>query len=252
MYSQFRGTQRTLEAANVIMSYEDKACADAQFSNPSVGLDPNQVALFVGLSLAVSFLCVVMIWPIPASAFNHEGGLIETISAAALFLAGLVALMRYRGISRLYIALVCLLLAERELEADVYTEGRLPFIILDALDTLLDVTAVRIVLTVVILGGILWHGIPNSIRAFKIRAPFLKVFFLAGSVAVLAQLLEELSGIFDESLSVEMAVRLFVMEETLEMYFSIGILAAVLIGWPKSKSEEKQYDQQSRRNPDAR
>ena len=43
-----------------------------------------------------------------------------------------------------------------------------------------------------------------------------------------------------------------VMEETLEMYFSIGILAAVLIGWPKPKSEEKQNDQQYRRLPHSR
>ena len=42
------------------------------------------------------------------------------------------------------------------------------------------------------------------------------------------------------------------LEETLEMYFSIGILAAVLIGWPKIRSEEIQNDKRSERLPDAR
>ena len=234
------------------MRHEDKACASAQFANPSIRIGANRNVFFVVLVSAVSFLFVVLIWPEAAAAFIQEGGLIETISATALLVSGLVALTRFRGISRLYIGLVCLLLAERELEAEVYTEGSAPFVVLNWVDLLLDVTAVRIVLAAIVIGGLLWHGIPNGIKALKIRAPFLMIFFLAGSVAVLAQLLEEISGLFDEYLSVAMATRLFVMEETLEMYFSIGILAAVLIGWPKPKSEEKQNDQQYRRLPHAR
>ncbi|EEE38726.1 hypothetical protein RKLH11_2570 [Rhodobacteraceae bacterium KLH11] len=78
------------------------------------------------------------------------------------------------------------------------------------------------------------------------------VFVLAGSAAVVAQLLEEVSGLFAATLSAVMEARLFALEETLEMYFSIGILAAVLIGWPRSSSEEIQNDQQTRRDPDAR
>ncbi len=234
------------------MRHEDKACASALFANPSIRIGANRNVFFVVLVSAVSFLFVVMIWPEAAAAFIQEGGLIETISATALLVSGLVALARYRGVSRLYIAVVCLLLAERELEAEVYTEGSAPFVVLNWVDLLLDVTAVRIALAAIVIGGLLWHGIPNGIKALKIRAPFLMIFFLAGSVAVLAQLLEEISGLFDEYLSVAMATRLFVMEETLEMYFSIGILAAVLIGWPKPKSEEKQNDQQYRRLPHAR
>ncbi len=234
------------------MRHEDKACASAQFANPSIRIGANRNVFFVVLVSAVSFLCVVVIWHQPAATFIQEGGLIETISASALLAAGLVALVRFRGVSRLYIAVVCLLLAERELEAEVYTEGSAPFVVLNWVDLLLDVTAVRIVLAAIVIGGLLWHGIPNGIKALKIRAPFLMIFFLAGSVAVLAQLLEEISGLFDEYLSVAMVTRLFVMEETLEMYFSIGILAAVLIGWPKPKSEEKQNDQQYRRLPHAR
>ncbi len=234
------------------MRHEDKACANAQFANPSIRIGVNRNVFFVVLVSAVSFLFVVMIWPEAAAAFIQEGGLIETISATALLVSGLVALARYRGVSRLYIAVVCLLLAERELEAEVYTEGSAPFVVLNWIDLLLDVTAVRIALAAIVIGGLLWHGIPNGIKALKIRAPFLVFFFLAGSVAVLAQLLEEISGLFHEYLSVAMATRLFVMEETLEMYFSIGILAAVLIGWPKPKSEEKQNDQQYRRLPHAR
>ncbi len=234
------------------MSNEDKTFADAHIANPSIRFGANQVVIFATLVSAVSFLCVVMVWPQAAAAFNQEGGLIETTSATALLVSGLVALVRYRGISRLYIALVCLLLAERELEAEVYTEGSAPFVVLSWIDLVLDVTAIRIVLAAIVIGGLLWHGVPNGIKALKIRAAFLMVFVLAGSVAVLAQLLEEISGLFGGYITVAMATRLFVMEETLEMYFSIGILAAVLIGWPKPKSEEKQNDQQYRRLPHAR
>lgn len=209
-------------------------------------------ALRAAFVIATAYLCAIAIWPLQISAFNQEGGLTETISAAALLVAGLSALVRFPGITRLYIGLVCLLLAERELEADVYSEGSLPFFVLSGLDALLDMTVVRILLAVIIIGGIAWHGIPNGWRAFKLRAPFLMIFVLAGSVAVIAQLLEEVSGFLDANLSATMATRLFVMEETLEMYFSIGILAAVLIGWPKSNSEEIPHDQQSRRTTDPR
>ena len=234
------------------MRNKNKACADAQTATAFDRLGTKGGALVGSLSLAVVLLCVIMIWPLQAAAFNQEGGLIETISATALLAAGLVALVRFPGLSRLYIALVCLLLAERELEAEVYTEGSVLFVVLEWLDLLLDATTVRIALGVIVIGGLLWHGIPNGVRALKIRAPFLMVFALAGSVAVLAQILEEVSGFFSESLSVTMATRLFVLEETLEMYFSIGILAAVLIGWPKIRSEEIQNDKRSERLPDAR
>lgn len=188
------------------------------------------------------FLCVVILWPMQAAAFNQEGGLIETISAAGLFAAGIAALFRFPGFSRSYIALVCLLLAERELEADIYAEGSAPFFVLNGLDNLLDMTAVRVVLALLVIGGIIWHGGPNAWRAVKLRAPFLKVFLLAGAAAVIAQLLEEVSGLYDGELSATMATRLFVLEETLEMYFSIGILASVLMGWPKSQIDENTHD----------
>ena len=90
----------------------------------------------------------------------------------------------------------------------------------------------------------------QCLAAARQRAPFLFVFVLAGIAAVLAQLLEEVSDLFEADLSTLVAARLFVLEETLEMYFSIGILAAVLIGWPKSKTEEMAND--SNRQPDTR
>ncbi len=206
------------------------------------GID--RTAFRAAIVLALVALCAVAIWPLQAAALNQEGGLIETISAAALFTAGVVALVRYRGVQRLYIGFVLLLLAERELEAEVYAEDSLPFLLLNGLDQLLDMTLVRVVLAVVILGGFVWHGIPNAWRALKLRAPFLLVFFLAGFSAFVAQVLEEISSAFDQGMSEIMIARLFALEETLEMFFSIGILAAVLIGWPKTKTEETSNDQQ--------
>ena len=90
----------------------------------------------------------------------------------------------------------------------------------------------------IVLGGVVWHGIPNAWRALKARAPFLLVFLLAGMAAVVAQGLEEISSAMGAEMSQVMAIRLFALEETLEMFFSIGILAAVLIGWPKTKTDE--------------
>ena len=197
-------------------------------------------------AIAGAILCLVAIaiWPEQASRFNQEGGLIEMGSALALLAAALVALVRYRGVTRLYIGVVLLLLAERELEADIYAPDSVAYQILSGLDGLLDMTVVRVVLGLVVLGGLIWHGVPNGWRAFRARAPFLLVFFLAGMCAVVAQGLEEVSSAMD--LSQIMAVRLFALEETLEMFFSIGILAAVLIGWPKAKTDETPHD----RKPD--
>lgn len=207
----------------------------------ALSLNPNKFgtdhfAFRAALVMAVVILCAISVWPMQAAAFNQEGGLIETGSAAALLVAGVAALVRYRGISRIYIGVVLLLLAERELEADVYAVDTVPYAILNGLDVLLDMTLVRIVLAVIVLGGVVWHGVPNGWRALKERAPFLMVFFLAGMSAVVAQGLEEVSSAIGDEMTTVMATRLFVLEETLEMFFSIGILAAVLIGWPKSKA----------------
>ncbi|SMO31969.1 hypothetical protein [Ruegeria faecimaris] len=209
----------------------------------SFGLDQPLFRAAIGVALLI--LVVLCIWPVQAMSLSHEGGPFESISAAALVLAGGIALFRYRGISRLYIGLVCLLLAERELAADIYAVDSLPYGILNGLDTLLDMNAVRVILAVLALGGLLWHGVPNGWRAFKQRVPFLMVFFLAGMCAVVAQGLEEVSGALKDDLSDQMIMRLFVLEETLEMFFSIGILASVLIGWPKATTEENLNDQQS-------
>ena len=184
-----------------------------------------------------------------AMALSQEGGPVETVAAAALFAAGLVALMRYTGMTRLYIAVVCLLLTERELEAEVYAEGSPGFVILSALDGVLDVTAVRVVLAVIILGGLMWHGLPNGLRALRHRAPFLVIFFLAGACAVTAQILEEISSAYATSLTPIMWARLFALEETLEMFFSVGILTSVLIGWSKPDIEETVNDITPRPDP---
>jgi hypothetical protein len=223
------------------MSLKDEVQPGPTF-NPSLGVF--STGLRIALALMAVVLVVISIWPEQASVFNQEGGLIETCSAFALLAAGLGAFYRFPGVKRLYIGVVCLLLAERELEADIYSVGTLPHSILSALDAMLDMTVVRLVLAVIVLGGLIWHGIPTGWRAFKARAPFLLVFFLAGMSAVVAQLLEEVSGMMSADLSEIMMLRLFVLEETLEMFFSIGILAAVLIGWPKAKTEETVNDRQ--------
>jgi Zn-dependent protease with chaperone function len=234
------------------MSYKDEIQAGTAFPAEQVVVGPDRAAYVSVLLIAILILAAVSIWPVQALALNEEGGLFETISAAALFAAGLAALWRYPGITRLYIALVCLLLAERELEAEIYPVDSLPYWVLNGLDSVLDMTSVRIVLAVIVIGGALWHGAPTAWQAVKRRAPFFVIFVLAGLLAVTAQLLEEVSGIYQADLSTLMTVRFFVLEETLEMFFSIGILASVLIGWPKSDAEETLNDLDLEQQPDAR
>ncbi|RBW57385.1 hypothetical protein [Ruegeria sp. A3M17] len=234
------------------MSYKDEFQGGTAFPSEQVAVGQDRAAYVSVLLIAILVLAAVSIWPVQALALNEEGGLFETISAAGLFAAGLAALWRYPGITRLYIALVCLLLAERELEADVYPVDSLPYWVLNGLDSVLDMTSVRVVLTVIVIGGALWHGAPTAWRAVKRRAPFFVIFVLAGLLAVTAQLLEEVSGIYQADLSTLMTVRFFVLEETLEMFFSIGILASVLIGWPKSDAEETLNDLDQKQQPDAR
>ncbi len=234
------------------MAYKNESRTRAVRLGSSTPFCINSFLFRATMVLMISLLCAIAIWPLQFSAFNHEGGLIETISAGALLSAGLTALVRFPGITRLYIGLVCLLLAERELEAEVFSPDSVAYMILNGLDMLLDTTMVRVALVAIVAGGVIWHGIPSAWRAFRVRAPFLLIFVMAGFAAVVAQLLEEISGFFGASLSHLMIARLFVLEETLEMYFSIGILAAVLIGWPKPRSEETQNEQQSQPDPDAR
>ncbi|MCA0927589.1 hypothetical protein [Ruegeria profundi] len=229
------------------MSYSEDHGPDTALTSKN-GFGAGRVAFCAVIALAIGILCAISIWPMQAAALNQEGGLIETGSAAALLAAGVAALVRYRGISRFYIGVVCLLLAERELEADVYATGSLPYQILNGFDVMLDMTLVRVVLAVVVLGGVFWHGVPNAWQALKIRAPFLMVFILAGMLAVVAQGLEEISSAFGDEMTMVMVVRLFALEETLEMYFSIGILAAVLIGWPKTKTDETSDEQIAKDN----
>ncbi|WP_170473076.1 hypothetical protein [Ruegeria arenilitoris] len=224
------------------MSYKDEFTVKPAISAGPMPFVPARIVAFAVLLFVIVFLTAISIWPHQASTLNQEGGLIETASAAALLAAGFAALWRYPGLGRLYIGLVCLLLAERELEADIYAHDSLAFWALSGLDNLLDLTIIRLALAVIVIGGLFWHGLPNAWRAFKQKAPFLIIFVLAGSAAVVAQLIEEMSGMLSAGLSETMLVRLFVLEETLEMFFSIGILAAVLIGWPKTEIDETSYD----------
>ncbi len=225
------------------MSDKENFEAGAAFPLSTDGFGTERFAFCAAIFMAVLVLCAIWVWPMQAAAFNQEGGLIETGSAVALLISGLAALYRYPGISRLYIGVVLLLLAERELEADIYAVDSVTYAVLGGLDDLLNMTIVRVVLAVVVLGGVVLHGVPNAWRALKARAPFLLVFFLAGMSAVVAQGLEEVSSAFGADMSDIMVTRLFVLEETLELFFSIGILAAVLIGWPKTKAEETSNEQ---------
>jgi len=101
------------------MSKNLKMTSAEMFSPSRFRVGMGWVWLWMALSAAILILVAFAMFPLQAEALNQEGGLIETISAAGLFTVGVLALIRFRGFYRLYIGVVCLLLAERELEAEI-------------------------------------------------------------------------------------------------------------------------------------
>lgn len=193
--------------------------------------------------LATLLFCAAgVLWPSWAISHVDEGGFVEVTSAVMLFLAALAALLTLKGLPRIYISLGCFLLAEREIDTDIFVADNPLVAVFVTLDSMLEPTWVRLLLGGILIFGTVWHGIPTLWKAWKARAPFLSVFALAVLAVVVAQFVDEIARPKHTDFSKVTLMRLYVVEETLEMLFSIGIFASVLIGWRKSSLQERLHD----------
>ncbi len=201
------------------------------------------VAVTHCVMLATLLFCVVgILWPTWAITHVNEGGIVEIASAVMLFGAAVAALVTLKGLPRVYISLGCFLLAEREIDTEIFATDSSIAAVFNAIDNMLDPTWVRVVLGLVLLFGVVWHGMPTIWKARKARAPFLTVFALAVLAVVVAQVVDQVARPKYTDFSQLTLMRLFVVEETLELLFSIGIFASVLIGWRKHQQHETMPD----------
>lgn len=198
------------------------------------------LSAWVFMSLFLVGLCVL--FPQRISPYAQEGGAIETVAALGLICAGIAACGAFKGFARIYIALGCLLLAERELDSDTFSENSLIHRLLDSIDALLDHTILQACLLLILLGGVAWHGFSAAWGAWKRRSEAFRLFLAAGTVAIVAQGFEELAEFYSAAQDQENFMRLFIVEEMLEMMFSVGLLVSILMGWRETKGSENTYD----------
>ncbi len=201
------------------------------------------VALAHCALLATLLFCVAgLFWPKWAIVHVDEGGIVEIVSAVMLFAASVAALATLKGLPRLYISLGCFLLAEREIDTEIFAADSQLVGFFNGLDSMLEPGWVRLVLGSILIFGVVRHGLPTLWKAWKAKAPFLSVFALAVFAVVVAQVVDEIARPKHTDFTKITLMRLYVVEETLEMLFSIGIFASVLIGWRKSQVQETPHD----------
>ncbi len=202
-----------------------------------------RVAMAHCVLLATLLFCVAgVFWPKWAIVHVDEGGIVEITSAVMLFAAAVAALVTLKGLPRIYISLGCFLLAEREIDTEIFAANSQFVGFFVTLDSMLEPTLVRILLGGILIFGVVWHGIPTLWKAWKAKAPFLSVLALAILAVVVAQVVDEIARPKHTDFSKLALMRFYVVEETLEMLFSIGIFASVLIGWRKSNLQESPHD----------
>jgi len=192
------------------------------------------------VSLVLVGLCIL--FPNRIDPHAQEGGVIETVAALTLICAGIAAFAGFKGFARLYIPLGCFLLAERELDSDTFDENGLIHGLLTMIDAFLDQTAVQLCMLLILLGGVAWHGGAAAWQAWKRRSVAFRLFLVAGSMAAVAQGFEELVELRSAGLARAYYVRLFIVEEMLEMLFSVGLLIAVLMVLRETNRRSSAHD----------
>lgn len=198
---------------------------------------PERPGLPVFLTLAGAIiLAIPVIFVQKFQPAVQEGGPVETLSAALLFASGLLVLIPCHRLKALYLPLTCFLLSERELDARSYHETNPLHAFLNGLDVTLDMTAVRAVLLALLLWGVMSHGLPALRRIWVRDRGFLRLMVVTGVIVFVSQIPEELSGALQPGLSDITVARFLVVEEILELFFAVGILGLVLLGWRRAKA----------------
>jgi len=166
-----------------------------------------------------------------------EGGSVENLSALLLLTSALALVLHYPTGTHLHLGVIGFLLAEREFDTGFLRDGHGVRLVLDWIEaTLLHNLLFAATLGLWLAIELLRKSLP-SLRAGLRSGTVVPVVLLIGvGFAVLGQMAGESAKFLAAQLSETAYVQLMIIEELSELYFSIGIFVAVLVGWSKPKT----------------
>ncbi len=176
-----------------------------------------------------------------------EGGNVENLSALLLLSSALALVLHYPAGTHLHLGVIAFLLAEREFDTGFLRDGHGVRLVLDwieatLLHNLLFAAALGLWLVIE-----LWRkSLPALRAALRADAMIPMVLLIGIGFAVLGQIAGESAKFLSAQLSETAYVQLMIIEELSELYFSIGIFAAVLVGWSKPKTIMNARSQKAR------
>lgn len=165
----------------------------------------------------------------------QEGGSVENISAALLLAAAVLLVLLYPLSSHLHLAVIALLLMEREVDASLLPLGHPLRVAQDWIESaLLHNPLFVAALGVWLVYAGVRHGWPALRGAWRHGSAVPGILAMAVGFAACGQIAGEWAKHTAEALSETAYLQLMIVEELSELYFSVGILAAVLVGWRQS------------------
>lgn len=159
---------------------------------------------------------------------SSEEGWVEMSSAVALLITGILLLLMRSLWAWAHVALLALLLSEREMESEALAAGPLQDAIAWIDQVFMKTTAVQIVLGLWLIVGFIrftWPMLRDNARTYS---DILLTIGLAVLFAVIAQALDK--GIFADETTPFAGTTLQVWEELLEFYFALFLLVAAAMG----------------------
>lgn len=190
-------------------------------------------------------------FPRALGGYFHEGGVVETLSAVLLFAAAVLLPARMSG--AVYLSIILALLAEREFDGALLSDGNPLRIGQEWLEThLLHNRLFVAALGVWLLWALARKGWPMFRDALRAQRPEPFLLLLAVGFAALGQIAGEGAKHFAALLSETAYVQLMIVEELAELYFSVGIFAALLVGWPQRQIAGRRNERPDRHAPHPR
>lgn len=191
-------------------------------------LFPVVIAGLLCLALAASL-------PGPLGAHFHEGGAVETLSAVLLAVAALA--LPFRLPRAFHLSVILALLAEREFDGALLAPGNPLRLAQEWTEAhLLHNRVFVIALALWLLWALARNSGPRYWNALRAGRPEPAVLAVAVGFAVLGQIAGEGAKHFGHLLSETAHLRFMIVEEMAELYFSVGIIAALLVGWPQRQT----------------
>ena len=175
--------------------------------------------------------------------FLSESGPVEMLSAV-LHLCSAIGILFLRPLwAWLHLSVVCLLMAEREFEAEVLESGAALRLFSEWLDAhVLHNVWVLAPLYLWVLGSLVLLSLPRWWSGLKAGSLVPPLVFLACAFAGLAEVASEGAKMLSAGLTEATHHQLEAFEETGELCFSVGIFAAVLIGLAADRFGYRTHD----------